>query len=77
MPKLPNITGGSWFGLYANYCKDMGAIVHSLAAYNGGAANGDMRAQYQIDASRANAIYKDNATVQPPSLKYRVYTYYA
>ena len=31
---------------------------------------------YAIDASRSNPIYSRSNTVQPPSVKVRVYTYY-
>lgn len=81
-PKLPNITGGfgangsgwgssiaNWFGAF--YANNLGGSSW-FAADSKGACHGAT-----LDASRSSRIYQDVQTVQPPSLKCRVYTYYA
>ena len=82
LPKLPNITGGfgangsgwgssiaNWFGAF--YANNLGGSSW-FAADSHGACSGAT-----LDASRSSNIYQDVQTVQPPSLNYRVYTYYA
>ena len=79
---MPNITGGfgangsnwgssiaNWFGAF--YPNNLGGSSF-FSADSKGAHNGAT-----LDASRSSNIYQDVQTVQPPSLNYRVYTYYA
>ena len=79
---MPNITGGfgangskrgpsiaNWFGAF--FANNLGGSSW-FAADSSGACHGAT-----LDASRSSNIYQDVQTVQPPSLNYRVYTYYA
>lgn len=80
---LPNITGrfgagGSAYGSVIDNC--FGAFYkNSLRNYSAFAA--DSKWVYwggaTLDASLSSNIYSNSTTVQPPALKYRVYTYYA
>lgn len=74
-PGLPNITGNA-----KNYSTLSGGGWNGGALYGGSAVNADIqilggsasykRVQINLDASRANAIYGNSDTVQPPAIKY-------
>lgn len=72
---LPNITGGikSWepWGAFRLNSSDT-----NLGFQNGGMWGGTSKGPCSFDASRSNSIYGKSNTVQPPSIKVRVYTRY-
>ena len=69
---LPNITSGSWYGVLANYdsTEVTGSAVRRGSDYvsNGKTSSGDMRSDYNFDASRSSSIYGNSTTVQPPAV---------
>lgn len=72
---LPNITGGDFgspLGRYANGA--FYGISDNIAGATGGTDGRDDRIYF--DASRSSSIYGNSSTVQPPSIKVRVYTRY-
>lgn len=79
---LPNITGVGMrvSGEIFNNVGCSGAIYASGSATGGGGENGDRgfshSGGFNFDASRSNALYGASSTVQPPSIKVRVYTRY-
>lgn len=73
-PGLPNITGNA-----NNYSTLSGGGWDGGALYGGSAVNADLqiasnatykRVPINLDASRANSIYGNSDTVQPPAIKY-------
>ena len=75
-PGLPNITGKAG----APYSRDNANINGAFSCVSTGDAGGFAAAsQYKnltwidFDASRSNAIYGNNTTVQPPALTVRYY----
>lgn len=75
---LPNITGGYKHPGWQGY-DYWGAVYKGYMVANtyGSGAAGTQINGMEFDASKSNSIYSSSSTVQPPSLKYRAYTYYA
>lgn len=78
---LPNITGK--FRTEADITGSSGGAVLEGAFYNAGLYGKHLRASVEgansligFQASRSNSIYGKSNTVQPPSIKVRVYTRY-
>lgn len=82
-PKLPNITGGFGAGgsVYGSSIDSCFGAFYKNSLRGNSAFAADSKWGYwggvTLDASRSSNIYQDVQTVQPPSLNYRVYTYYA
>lgn len=68
---LPNITSGTWFGVYANYdtTEVSSSAIRRDTEYrkNGACGTGEYRSNYNFDASRSSPIYGNSTTVQPPA----------
>lgn len=75
---LPNITGGYKHPGWSGY-DYWGAVYKGYMVANtyGSGGAGTPINGMEFDASKSNSIYSSSSTVQPPSLKYRAYTYYA
>ena len=75
---LPNIIGQLPLSNSTMYDVAAGAFtVAGLGRYAGAVRSGKPGyAQLDFSASRSNPIYSRSNTVQPPSVRVRVYTYY-
>lgn len=72
---LPNITGG-FIGDNEMAGTTFGAFYNGGTVTGAGAQNDTPASRIRFDASRSISIYGSSNTVQPPSIKVRVYTRY-
>jgi microcystin-dependent protein len=73
---LPNITGTIYRVACTEYLRGTGAFNGTNNGSNDTETGRSGSATFSFDASRSSAIYGNSTTVQPPSIKVRVYTRY-
>lgn len=73
---LPNITGSITRVACTDRLRGEGAFSGTIDGSNDTEQGSSKSAVFTFDASRSSAIYGNSTTVQPPSIKVRVYTRY-